>query len=212
MHALQNAGKMVKDFDNVIGNDGSLKEVIRRLKAAVKYPAVNGLAVFIQGREGSGKSFLITCLGEYLQEKVQFIHCMHKKEEMHEILFGNERETGCLQNLDREILVLCDAEYLPVEEQDEIAIFLENDYQFRKNGKLYKSDVRLLFSTSSVSEKEFTDRFLNAIPMRIERTRAFRETIKGKGTAGTILFPTGGNKASREILPFQPGISCVTET
>ena len=196
---LAKCRKNGKDFDNVIGNDGSLKEVIRRLKAAVKYPAVNGLAVFIQGREGSGKSFLITCLGEYLQEKVQFIHCMHKKEEMHEILFGNERETGCLQNLDREILVLCDAEYLPVEEQDEIAIFLENDYQFRKNGKLYKSDVRLLFSTSSVSEKEFTDRFLNAIPMRIDVPELSERPLKEKEQLVQFFFRREEIKLQREI-------------
>ena len=53
-----------KDFEKLIGYQGSLQTVVEHCKAAVSYPD-NGLPVLLYGATGSGKSFLAALTYQY---------------------------------------------------------------------------------------------------------------------------------------------------
>ncbi len=53
---VDNTEQINEAFHSVVGHDGSLREVIQKCIAAVKYPP-NGLSVLINGATGVGKSF-----------------------------------------------------------------------------------------------------------------------------------------------------------
>jgi len=55
-------------FKDVIGYDGSLREVIQQCIAAVKYPP-KGLNLLLNGKSGVGKSFLAEKIFEYAKEQ-----------------------------------------------------------------------------------------------------------------------------------------------
>ncbi|HFQ0979711.1 TPA: sigma 54-interacting transcriptional regulator, partial [Enterococcus faecium] len=61
---VDNTEQINEAFHSVVGHDGSLREVIQKCIAAVKYPP-NGLSVLINGATGVGKSFLATKIFEY---------------------------------------------------------------------------------------------------------------------------------------------------
>ena len=74
---LAKCRKNGKDFDNVIGNDGSLKEVIRRLKAAVR-------------------AFLLHVWENIFKRKYNlFIVCIRKKRCMRYFSEMKERQAVC---------------------------------------------------------------------------------------------------------------------
>lgn len=55
---------MMKDFEKMIGYNGSLKSVITHCKAAMSYPD-NGLPILICGPTGTGKSMIASLMYEY---------------------------------------------------------------------------------------------------------------------------------------------------
>ena len=67
-----------KDFEKLIGHDGSLRALISRCQAAVAYPD-HGLPILIHGATGTGKSLIANLMYEYginqgiLQKDARFI-------------------------------------------------------------------------------------------------------------------------------------------
>ena len=64
---LENSNGEINSFQNVVGYDGSLREIIQKCISAVKYPP-NGLNILINGSTGVGKSFLANQIFNYAKE------------------------------------------------------------------------------------------------------------------------------------------------
>ena len=64
----ENLDEFVSCFDHLIGHDGSLKNTVNLLKAAILYPQP-GFSCLIVGEPGTGKSFLARLIHEYAMEQ-----------------------------------------------------------------------------------------------------------------------------------------------
>lgn len=175
-------------WENVIGANGSLKDVIEQLKAALVYPP-SGLPAIIFGESGTGKTFLIKKLFAYAkaQEIVKpnaqlvVINCAqyaNNPELLSSALFGYVKgsftgadfdKKGALAAANNGILFLDEVHRLSPEGQEKLFTYLDTG-RFSPVGSdtaKYQSKTRLFFATTE-DEKDFLGTFLRRIPIKIK--------------------------------------------
>lgn len=131
-------------WQKIIGWNGSLKEIIEQLKAAVMYPPM-GLPAILFGKSGTGKTFLIRTLFEFAKQQeilrqdaqLVVINCAqyaNNPELLSSVLFGYTKGSftgadsdtpGALQTANNGILFLDEVHRLSSEGQEKLFTYLD---------------------------------------------------------------------------------------
>ncbi len=133
---LKNHTPELKDFQKVIGCEGSLSYAISQIKSALLYP--DGLPMILYGEKGCGKTYLVRCMIEFCQNNLhtkQPVQLYMKRimprecanEQMKE-LFGYEQDgqihKGVLEKAEGQLLCIQNATDLCDLAQEKLADFI----------------------------------------------------------------------------------------
>ncbi|MDD7281202.1 MAG: sigma 54-interacting transcriptional regulator [Erysipelotrichaceae bacterium] len=177
---------MMKDFEKMIGYNGSLKSVITHCKAAMSYPD-NGLPILICGPTGTGKSMIASLMYEYashqgiLKKDAKFIsvNCSEyadNPELLVDNLFGHvkgaytgadEDQVGLIQLANGGVLFLDEVHCLKAECQEKLFLFMDKGifHRLGDNEKWYQSNCRLIFATTENPDQVLVHTLLRRIPI-----------------------------------------------
>lgn len=177
------------DFQKLIGQEGSLREVVDKCKASIAYPP-HGLPTLLYGPTGTGKSTIVDLMYEYgknqkiLKDDANYIHVncseyANNPELITANLFGYKKgaftgadsdHVGMIEAANKGILFLDEVHCLKPECQEKLLLFMDHG-SYRKlgdNEHLYHSDVLLIFATTQEPEKALLKTLLRRIPIRIQ--------------------------------------------
>ena len=177
-----------KDFEKLIGYQGSLQTVVEHCKAAVSYPD-NGLPVLLYGATGSGKSFLAALTYQYaLHHKIvkstaKFItvNCAeyaNNPELLTANLFGyvkgaytgaEENQEGLLSLANEGVLFLDEVHCLEAKCQEKLFQYMDKGiyHKVGDNEKWYRSNCRLIFATTENPQTTLLKTLLRRIPITV---------------------------------------------
>ena len=175
-----------KDFEKLIGYDGSLNELVKQCKATISYPP-KGLPMMLYGETGTGKSYIAKLTYEYaknhqlLKPKGKFIsvNCSeyaNNPELLTANLFGyvkgaftgaDKDHPGLIALADGGVLFLDEVHNLKAECQEKLFLFMDQAiyHHMGDNEKWYESDVRIIFATTEDPEKVLLKTLQRRIPM-----------------------------------------------
>lgn len=173
-------------FSELIGSSGSLKEVIRKLKAAILYPP-NGLNIMLTGESGVGKTLVTEKLHQFYeqhtQKKVPFIYfnCAeyyNNPELLTSHLFGYKKGSftgattdgvGLVSAANGGFLFLDEVHRLTPEGQEKLFTLLDKGYYSRMGEgeiKRYVS-IKFIFATTENLHDYFLKTFIRRIPVTL---------------------------------------------
>ncbi|GGE25907.1 transcriptional antiterminator [Pullulanibacillus camelliae] len=174
-------------FQEIIGHDKSLKEVIEQMKTAIFYPE-NGLPIMLIGPTGVGKTHLAQLMYKYIKNQnlilrdapFHIFNCAqyaNNPELLSSHLFGHAKgaytgadkdKSGLLERADQGVLFLDEVHCLSREGQEKLFTFMDQGTFSRlgENDTLRKARVRLIFATTE-SLSCFLDTFLRRIPIKV---------------------------------------------
>lgn len=175
-----------KDFEKLIGNEGSLSELVKQCKATISYPP-KGLPMMLYGETGTGKSYIAKLTYEYARNnnilkpggKFVSVNCSeyaNNPELLTANLFGHVKgaftgadkdNPGLIALADGGVLFLDEVHNLKAECQEKLFLFMDQAIYHRMgdNEKWYESDVRIIFATTEDPEKVLLKTLLRRIPM-----------------------------------------------
>lgn len=176
------------DFEHVIGNDGSLKEVIKKAKAAMIYPPF-GIHTLLVGPTGVGKTMFAEIMYRYgkksgiLKSDSNFVvfNCAEYAENPQLLLgqlFGYEKgaytgaektNEGLVAQADGGVLFLDEIHRLPPEGQEMLFMLLDRG-EYRRlgsNSETQKVKVLVIAATTENVESSLLRTFIRRIPMTI---------------------------------------------
>lgn len=175
-------------FNNFIGANGSLKNVISQCEAAVNYPP-NGLSIIITGNSGVGKSFLAKQIYNYAVSSKSIpstapfltLNCAdyaNNPELLSSMLFGyvrgaftgaNEDKSGLLEQADGGYLFLDEVHRLSSENQEKLFSFIDSGSFMRmgENKQTKTSKVRFLFATTEKTDDVLLETFRRRISIAV---------------------------------------------
>lgn len=186
-------------FSKVIGFDGSLSDIIKKLKAAVLYPP-KGLNIMLTGESGVGKTLLAEHLHQFFEaktdQKVPFIYfnCaeyFNNPELLTSHLFGYKKGSftgadsdhqGLVELADQGFFFLDEVHRLTNEGQEKLFTLLDKGY-FTRMGEAEKQrhvSIKFIFATTEELEKTFLKTFLRRIPVTLHVPSLNERSIKEK--------------------------------
>jgi sigma-54 dependent transcriptional regulator, gfr operon transcriptional activator len=174
------------EFNQIIGFNGSLKEMINQCKAAINYPGA-GLPLLLTGSTGTGKSFLAQNIYQHALRKniitnnkgLMILNCAeyaNNPELLSAKLFGyvkgaftgaDKTTTGILKESDGGILFIDEVHRLNAESQEKLFILMDQGryMPIGANNEWVNVNVRLIFATTENVQSSLLETFLRRIPM-----------------------------------------------
>ncbi|MGN1277342.1 MAG: sigma 54-interacting transcriptional regulator, partial [Floccifex sp.] len=209
-----------KDFETLIGFDGSLRDVIETCKASMCYPP-NGLPTLLYGPTGTGKSLIVQKMYEYgihqhkLNADSKFVHVncseyANNPELLTAYLFGYKKgaftgadhdNPGLIQEADGGMLFLDEVHCLKPECQEKLFLFLDNG-QYRQigdNEHLYSSKVFMAFATTEEPKNALLKTLLRRIPIQVCIPSLEERGEKEKAKLIVSLLEKESNQIQRKI-------------
>lgn len=176
------------DFDQLIGNSGSLSSIIDQCKAAMSYPD-HGLPIMIYGPTGTGKTLLANTMYDYakhqgiIQEGSRFVsvNCSeyaNNPEILTSNLFGHVKgaytsaeddQDGLIALANGGVLFLDEVHCLKAECQEKLFQFMDKGiyHKVGDNEKWFKSKCRLIFATTENPQDALLKTLLRRIPITV---------------------------------------------
>lgn len=197
----------IDPFEELVGSDGSLKDVVDQIKSAVIYPP-RGLSTLLVGESGVGKSFIANLAYKFAQQeglvtgKWVVLNCAEyadNPELLSSILFGNVKGafTGAEQDKDGLLkaaangyLFLDEVHRLNPENQEKLFQYMDKG-TYRRVGEtntIQRSNARLIFATTEKQNADFLQTFLRRIPLVIQIPDFQERTRKERIDLITMLF------------------------
>ncbi|PIO81261.1 ATPase [Pediococcus damnosus] len=194
-------------FDELVGSDGSLKDVVDQIKSAVIYPP-RGLSTLLVGESGVGKSFIAQLAYKFAQQKGLVkgkwivLNCAEyadNPELLSSILFGNVKgaftgadtdKSGLLKAAEDGYLFLDEVHRLTPENQEKLFQYMDKG-TYRRVGEtdqVHTSNARLIFATTEKQNADFLQTFLRRIPLVIQIPNFQERTRKERIDLITMLF------------------------
>ena len=177
-----------KDFENLIGYKGSLKEQIEQCQAAASYPG-EGLPLLIYGPTGTGKTMIASCMEKYArhqkiitpQARMISVNCSeyaNNPELLSDNLFGHvkgaytgadEESEGLISLANGGILFLDEVHCLKPECQEKLFLFMDKGifHKIGDNDKWFGSKCHLIFATTENPKTALLKTLLRRIPITI---------------------------------------------
>lgn len=194
-------------FDDLVGSEGSLKDVVDQLKSAFIYPP-RGLSTLLVGDSGVGKSFIAQLAYKFAQQKGLVkgkwvvLNCAEyadNPELLSSILFGNVKgaftgaetdKSGLLKAAEDGYLFLDEVHRLTPENQEKLFQYMDSG-TYRRVGEtdqVHTSNARLIFATTEKQNADFLQTFLRRIPLVIQIPDFQERTRKERIDLITMLF------------------------
>ena len=142
-------------FEDMVGSQGSMKNVINRCLAALIYPP-NGMNCLIVGKNGTGKSLLAKKIVQYAKGLERYhknlsfceINCLDyidREKELLEHFFGVKGKSGFLEIYHNGIIIIKNLQAFPIQGKEMLFRFLNsNSFQRMDSGKEYKSSALII--------------------------------------------------------------------
>lgn len=225
---VDNTEQINEAFHSVVGHDGSLREVIQKCIAAVKYPP-NGLSVLINGATGVGKSFLATKIFEYaiheqiIEEDAPFaiLNCADyadNPELLSATLFGYkkgaftgaEKDTeGLLATANNGYLFLDEVHRLSKENQEKLFVFIDtgNYRPVGENVNWHSAKVRFIFATTEKSEDYLLDTFDRRIQISVMLPTFEDRPIRERLELIQLFFQNEADILQKDIIVSKEALS-----
>jgi sigma-54 dependent dga operon transcriptional activator len=207
-----------EEFSEIIGYQGSLKDQIEKLKAAVLYPP-NGLNVLLGGESGVGKTLLAESLHKYYEQFVGketpfiYFNCSeyyNNPELLTSHLFGYQKgsftgaledKAGLVEYADQGFLFLDEVHRLSNEGQEKLFTLLDKGY-FSRMGEAdtkRKVSVRFIFATTEDFSQTFLKTFLRRIPVALKLPSIKERPIQEKIELVVKFFQNESHKIKKDI-------------
>ncbi|MFK4568226.1 sigma 54-interacting transcriptional regulator [Enterococcus sp. UD-01] len=207
-----------EEFSEIIGYQGSLKDQIEKLKAAVLYPP-NGLNVLLGGESGVGKTLLAESLHKYYEQftgkETPFIYfnCSeyyNNPELLTSHLFGYQKgsftgaledKAGLVEYADQGFLFLDEVHRLSNEGQEKLFTLLDKGYFSRMGEADTKRavNVRFIFATTEDFSQTFLKTFLRRIPVALMLPSIKERPIQEKIELVVKFFQNESQKIKKDI-------------
>lgn len=204
-----------KNFDIIIGSDGSLKNQIKQAIAAIIYPS-NGLHTFLIGPTGVGKTTFAELMYHYaletgrLSPRAPYVifNCADYAGNPHLLLshlFGHvkgaftgaDREKkGLIDEADGGILFLDEVHRLPPEGQEMLFSLMDRGL-FRRlgeSGTLHQAKVFIISATTENPDKSVLNTFLRRIPCVIKMPGLAERPLKERMQLISAFFTEESKK------------------
>ena len=208
------------DFQKLIGQKGSLRDVVDKCKASISYPP-HGLPTLLCGSTGTGKSTIAYLMYEYgvnhkiLKEGAKFVHVncsefANNPELITANLFGYKKgaftgadsdNVGMIKAADGGVLFLDEVHCLRPECQEKLFLFMDNGnyHMLGDNENQYHSNVLLVFATTEDPETALLKTLLRRIPIRIEIPSLEERGTREKSQILVEALDLEAKKMRREI-------------
>ncbi|MEG0077316.1 PTS sugar transporter subunit IIA [Anaerorhabdus sp.] len=175
-------------FHHIIGEKGSLKNIIQQAIAAVSYPP-NGLHCCLMGGFGSGRSVLVYAMAEYAkilnQDKivpVYEIDCIDYLERpliLLENLFGKENTAGYIEQEELAFIYVKNIEFFPPQGLEVLYRYLDKR-QFTRlndNATIRTSRALIISSIHMKATSTVSKEILRHFAMKIEMPKYINRTL-----------------------------------
>ncbi|WP_317695625.1 sigma 54-interacting transcriptional regulator [Xylocopilactobacillus apis] len=175
-------------FNEIVGFDGSLAQIIEQCKAAVNYPP-DGLPVIIRGNSGVGKSLLAKKIYQYaaaqrvIEPDAPFVtlNCAdyaNNPELLSSVLFGyvkgaftgaNNDKTGLLDAANGGYLFLDEVHNLTQENQEKLFLLIDQKkfHRLGEDEKWHQASIRLVLATTEDTKAALLATFRRRIPLEV---------------------------------------------
>ncbi|MEJ4357305.1 sigma 54-interacting transcriptional regulator [Enterococcus faecium] len=221
---VDNTEQINEAFHSVVGHDGSLREVIQKCIAAVKYPP-NGLSVLINGATGVGKSFLATKIFEYaIHEQIiekdapfAILNCADyadNPELLSATLFGYKKGafTGAEKDTDAAnngYLFLDEVHRLSKENQEKLFLFIDtgNYRPVGENVNWHSAKVRFIFATTEKGENYLLDTFDRRIQISVMLPTFEDRPIRERLELIQLFFQNEADVLQKDIIVSREALS-----
>nr|WP_306559185.1 sigma 54-interacting transcriptional regulator [Cetobacterium somerae] len=189
LEELKTILKQDKNFQSIIGYNGSLTYLIEQCKGAICYPG-KGLPILIYGETGTGKSMLAKEVFKYGLSKDIFsneapfitLNCSEFADNPNLLvanLFGYVKgaftgavgnNQGLLKTAENGVLFLDEIHCLKSECQEKLFLFMDQGiyHMLGDNKNWHKSNARLIFATTKKPEEALLKTLLRRIPIIIK--------------------------------------------
>lgn len=220
------------EFDDVIGNHGSLEKVLEQVSAAVTYPP-NGLDVLITGNSGTGKSYLASKIVTYAKKegaitaKAPYVvlNCANyanNPELISSMLFGyvkgaytgaDSEKEGLLKQADGGYLFLDEVHRLSNENQEKLFSFIDSGqfYKIGDNVHPVNASVRLVMATTEKPEQVLLPTFLRRIPVRVDLPDFINRPVDERLELISSLFYAEAQKIDKQIVVDKQVVSALMQ-
>lgn len=219
----QNSG-----FFDLVGEEGSLKEAVKKAQAAILYP-INGLTTLITGETGVGKSLFAERMYQYalnegkVPEKAPFItfNCADFADNQQLLLshlFGHKKGSftgatednkGLVEAANNGFLFLDEVHRLSAKGQ-EMLFYLMDKGIYRKLGDVehdYVTNVRLIMATTEQPSEVMLNTFLRRIPVHIHLPPLYQRSWEEKMVFISRFAGEESRRISRDIRITQEVLS-----
>jgi sigma-54 dependent transcriptional regulator, dga operon transcriptional activator len=204
-------------FHEIIGYNGSLKEAIAKLKAAVLYPPF-GLNVMLTGEPGVGKTMIAGAIHHYLtnyrKQDIPFIYfnCSeyyNNPELLTSHLFGHAKgaftgaysdKSGLIEKANGGFLFLDEVHRLTSEGQEKLFTVLDRG-NFSRMGEtqLHPVNVRFICATTEDIQSAMLQTFLRRIQVVVHLPTLAERTVKERLELALLFFQKECNKVRKTI-------------
>lgn len=227
-----NLSQLENCFADFIGYQGSMREIITQVSAAVAYPP-NGLNILITGHSGVGKSYLAGKIAAYARQKNVIeadapyivLNCAdyaNNPELVSSMLFvyvkgaytgADESKEVLLKEANGGYLFLDEVHRLSSENREKLFSFIDSGefYRMGDNVNSVKSNVRLIMATTEKPETALPETFLRRIPVRVTLPDFIQRPIDERSALLNYLFYQEAKKISKKIDVNQYVVSALLQ-
>lgn len=209
-----------KDFQKLIGNNGSLNYCVKQCKSAIAYPT-NGLPVLLNGPTGTGKSLMAQLMYEYavnnkiIKNSGKFItlNCSeyaNNPELLTANLFGHKQgsftgadkdNVGLIKAADEGILFLDEVHCLSPKSQEKLFLYMDKGiyHVLGDNVNWHHSNVRLIFATTENPEVVLLKTLLRRIAIICKIPSLDERPISERKELISLIFREESQKVGKKI-------------